>query len=172
MTYCLNDYDFETLSKTEPDPKRRLRLLGLQHLKEGRKPSWVADALKKTSETIRNWLKVFEAEGLDGLSDKSGRGSKPYLAKEERKKIREEIIQLQESREGGRITGQDIVDFLKENYDVKFHINSIYRFLKQLDLVWITGRSVHPKANLEEQENFKKEFQESRKRKYSSKCAA
>ena len=168
MTYCLEDYDFETLSKQEGRPRKRIRLLGLQHLKEGRTQTWVASALKVAQRTVWCWSKTFREEGLDGLSDKPGGGAKPYLSVEQKQKIAKEIEQLQEDREGGRIKGQDVVDFLKNKYNTKFHINSIYRFLREIDLVWITGRSVHPKANLQEQEKFKKKFRASGKRQYSS----
>jgi transposase len=39
---------------------------------------------------------------------------------------------------------------------VKSSLRSVYNTLQRVGLVWITGRSQHPKANLEAQEAFKK----------------
>ncbi|MCB1109532.1 MAG: winged helix-turn-helix domain-containing protein [Chlamydiia bacterium] len=41
-------------------------------------------------------------------------------------------------------------------YGVNPSLNTVYNALKRADLVWVTGRSIHPKADLEAQETFKK----------------
>jgi len=47
---------------------------------------------------------------------------------------------------------------MKEKYGIEPTLNSVYNTLKIADLVWITGRPIHPKANVEAQQNFKKNF--------------
>ena len=45
---------------------------------------------------------------------------------------------------------------LKKKFNAGYSANSIYDLLERLNIVWITGRSIHPKADKEAQEEFKK----------------
>jgi transposase len=45
---------------------------------------------------------------------------------------------------------------MKTKYGIDPSLATVYNTLKRADLVWITGRSIHPKADLEAQEAFKK----------------
>jgi transposase len=45
---------------------------------------------------------------------------------------------------------------MQTKYGIDPSLRTVYDTLKRADLVWITGRSIHPKADLEAQEAFKK----------------
>jgi transposase len=66
------------------------------------------------------------------------------------------VLRLGANRKGGRIRGKDVVELLEKQFNVKSSLRSVYNTLQRVGLVWITGRSQHPKANLEAQEAFKK----------------
>jgi transposase len=102
------------------------------------------------------WVKKFRIEGFEGLKDKPGRGMKPYISQEHRTAFREAVLELQANRSGGRIRGTDVLELMKTKYGVDPSLGTVYNTLKRADLVWITGRSIHPKADLEAQEIFKK----------------
>jgi transposase len=52
-----------------------------------------------------NWVKRFREEGLDGLKDQPGRGSKPYLPEKERIAFKQAVLWFQdEARVGQRGT--------------------------------------------------------------------
>jgi len=48
------------------------------------------------------------------------------------------------------------MELMKEKYGINPSLNTVYSTLKRVDLVWITGRSIHPKGDIEAQETFKK----------------
>ena len=58
--------------------------------------------------------------------------------------------------EGGRLMGKDIQKYIYDTFGVNYEIRNIYRLMKQLEIVWITTRSKHPKQDLVAQEAFKK----------------
>ena len=58
--------------------------------------------------------------------------------------------------QGGRLMWKDIQKHIKDTYAVNYHVRSIYYLMKELNIVWITSRSKHPKQDLEAQEDFKK----------------
>lgn len=154
----LEEHNFLELYKKEQDPKVRIRFLGLQHKKEGLKFTQIARILKRSRYAIMDWYNWFVEYGIDGLYDDQRSGRTPFLAKKNEKKFLQSLEQLQEEKEGGRTTGEDIRFLLQEKFNAKYSLNGVYDLLKRLNIVWITGRSIHPKADPEKQEEFKKKL--------------
>lgn len=152
----LEQYDFDKLSKTQGNSRERKRYLAFAHIRDGRSFTETAAAIRIKLRTLMNWIKRFKAQGIDGLKDQPGRGAKPYLSSEERAAFKQAVLELQEKKSGGRIRGSDVLELMKKKYNVEPTLSTVYNTLKRADLVWITGRSIHPKADIEAQENFKK----------------
>lgn len=54
---------------------------------EGLKIATVAKRLKTSMPTVSTWSARFEAHGLDGLNDKSGRGRKPSITEKKIERV-------------------------------------------------------------------------------------
>lgn len=152
----INDYDFACLAKTEKHSRTRIRLLGLHNLQLG-------NCLRKTAETlgvkelsVKNWLKRFSKNGLEGIKEQRGRGNKRKLSDEQQQAFREAILELQANRQGGRIRGADVLKLMKEKLGINCCLDTAYETLKRAHFVWITARSQHPEADEAAQEAFKK----------------
>ena len=152
----IDDYDFDKLSKTERNPRERLRYLAFAHIKEGKSFTDIAQMVRINLRTLQNWISNFKKNGLEGLKDKPGRGAKPHLKDEDREAFKAAVLELQMNKKGGRIRGKDVLELMRSKFGIEPSKSSVYDTLKRVDLVWITGRSMHPEANLEEQETFKK----------------
>jgi len=149
-------YDFDKLAKTEGNGRERRRFMAFAHIREGKTFTETAIAVRVKLRTLMNWVKQFKTEGLEGLKDKPGRGAKPFLPVENHTAFRQAVLELQEKKIGGRIRGSDVLELMKTKYGVDPSLRTVYDTLKRAELVWITGRSIHPKADLEMQEAFKK----------------
>lgn len=149
-------YDFDKLAKTEGNARERRRFVAFAHIREGKTFTETAAAVRVKLRTLMNWVKQFKTEGLEGLKDKPGRGAKAFLPAEHRVAFRQAVLELQEKRTGGRIRGSDVLELMKAKYGIDPSLRTVYDTLKRVGLVWITGRSIHPKADLEAQEAFKK----------------
>lgn len=152
----IEQYDFDKLAATEGNARERRRFLAFAHICEGKTFTEAAIAVRINLRTLMNWVTQFKKEGLAGLKDKSGRGAKPFLSPEHHIAFRKAVLELQEGRKGGRIKGRDILELMKTKYGINPSLRTVYDTLKRAELVWITGRSIHPKADLEMQEAFKK----------------
>lgn len=152
----LEQYDFDKLAKTQGNPRERKRYLAFAHICDGKSFTEAAAAIRIKLRTVMNWIKRFRAQGIEGLMDRPGRGSKPYLPQTDRAAFKQAVLELQQKRSGGRIRGADVLALMKEKYNVEPTLSTVYNTLKRADLVWITGRSIHPKADVEAQEDFKK----------------
>ena len=152
----IEQYDFDKLAKTEGSPRERRRFLAFAHLREGKTFTEAAASVRVKVRSLMRWVKKFRTEGLEGLKDKAGRGAKPLVPLEHREAFRQAVLELQETRTGGRIRGKDVLELMQTKYGIDPTLKTVYNTLKRADLVWITGRSIHPKADLEAQEAFKK----------------
>ena len=133
------------------------RCLALHYIQSGHTYDQVSDLICYSRKTIMQWVRKFEKGGLDYLlSTKPGRGRRARISTDVSEEFSKEVISLQENRNGGRVIGEDIVNLVKEKYDVQYSVSGIYKVLSRMGLSWVSGRSIHPKANLEAQEAFKK----------------
>jgi transposase len=168
--FKLEDFDFEDLYRKEQNPVKKVRLLGLQLLKEGKSKTEIGKVLKKHRHSIGFWLKRFFFEGLDGLIDKQRSGRTPILPREKEEEFLTTLDDLHSSNNGGRTTAGDIKNLLKQKFKVEYSIDGVYDLLDRLNIVWITGRSIHPKADKEKQEEFKKKLSRVTKKMSSQTC--
>lgn len=152
----LGQCDFDKLATTSGSPRERRRYLAFAHIQAGKSFVKAAAAVRVNLRSLMRWIHKFRANGLEGLKDKPGRGAKPCLPPEHRSAFKQAVLELQQSRIGGRIRGKDILELMKKKYGVDPSLSTIYNTLRTVDLVWITGRSVHPKTDKEAQEAFKK----------------
>ena len=149
-------YDFDKLAKTEGSPRERRRFLAFAHISAGKTFTEAAACVRVELRSLMRWVRRFRTEGIEGLRDKSGRGAKQLIPTEHRDAFREAVLELQEKRTGGRIRGKDVLELMRTKYGIDPTLKTVYNTLKRADLIWITGRSIHPKADLEAQEDFKK----------------
>jgi transposase len=152
----LNGTDFFQLAKREPHPRVRIRLLALGHLQSGKTKTEVANIFQITFPTLRKWILRFIAEGLNGLEEEKGKGRKRKLPCSQEESFRQQVEELQQNQEGGRIRGQDVQALLREKFCVDHALPSVYHVLERCGLSWISARSKHPKSDPQVQENFKK----------------
>jgi len=148
--------NFFQLAKKNSDQKMHVRLLALGHLESGKTKTEVAEIFQISFPTLRNWLTRFLTEGIEGLRDRKGKGRKRKLPAVREEELRQQVEELQKSRKGGRVRGQDVQVLLKEKFCIDYALPSVYHVLDRCGLSWISARSKHPKSDPIAQEQFKK----------------
>ena len=154
----LQPYDFDRLARREHDGRRRLRLIALAHLKDGKSYLEVAAALRVTRHAVMRWVQWFTAGGVARLAGLPHDWSTQRLAKEQEEAFRQAIEQLQCERGGGRVRGEDIRQLLARQFGVAYSLNGVYDLMKRLGMVWISARAVSPYADPVAQAEFKKKL--------------
>ena len=152
----INNHDFIKLANTTGTFRERRRFLAFAHIQRGERLSSIAKMLMVHPRTLSAWIMKFRKQGIDGLKEKSGRGRKSVIPPEEYTAFQSAVEELQKNRNGGRVRRQDIQKMIETRYNVHVPNSTVYAILKRSGLVWITGRSRHPKANCQLQEDFKK----------------
>lgn len=152
----IHNHDFAALARAENHARVRIRLLGLHNLQNGKGLRETAKILGVRELAVKNWLKRFSLNGLEGIKEQKGRGAKRKLVDEQQQAFREAILELQANRHGGRIRGADVLKLMREKLGIDCCLDTAYETLKRACFVWITARSQHPEADEAAQEAFKK----------------
>lgn len=109
-----------------------------------------AIAYNVTENAIRNWLKAFITDPINGLKHKPGQGRKADITEEYM------IIIKNMVDKNPNITIKEIVIRLKNEHNFKTGSSVTHRALQALNLSYITPRPVHHKQVKTSHEGFKK----------------
>lgn len=150
--------DFQKMARTESCPRIRERLLGIHNLMLGKNRIEAAQSVGRNPEWLRMWVLRYDKGGYDNLSDMPKSGQPKYLSDIQEKELVENILTIQDKRNGGRITGKEIREYIEKKYNVIYKKNSIYDLLVRLGLTWVSSRSKHPNADHKAQNSFKQTF--------------
>ena len=156
--------DFKLFQLLKYNKKNRsmkfiVRCLACHYIQQGKSYKEISKIIKYSRQTIGEWYKMYNEGGIDKmLSIRKGSGRKARIKNDKKAEFNQFVIQLQESRNGGRIIGEDIVSMIEEKYNESYSVSGVYKLLKRMDMSWVSGRSIHTKSNLEVQETFKKTF--------------
>lgn len=156
----IQHFDFKSEYKHERDPTIKIKFLALHHLQSGKLLKDVAEMVLYDEKAIRRWTRSFVDFDYEGLIEKDGRGLKPRLPNDQEESFKDALDELHEKRNGGRVTVADIQVLLAEKFDCNYSRSGVYTLLDRLNIVWISGRSKHPKHSQEAIENFKETFPE------------
>jgi transposase len=156
----IQEFDFKSEFKRERDPLIKIKLLALHHLQSGMLLKDVADLVLYDECALRRWIRSFVDFDYEGLIEKPGRGQKPRLKSEEEERFKDSLDELYDQKNGGRITVEDIQNLLASEFDCNYSRSGVYTLLDRLNIVWISGRSKHPKHSQEVIDNFKETFPE------------
>ena len=157
---CIKEYDFLATYKVERKANIKTKLLALHHLQHGKNIQETADIVLYHRQSVKSWLESFVLFDYEGLIDREGRGRKPRLPLEEEEKFKSRLDEIQDKREGGSMGVKEIRKLLSDEFDCCYSRSGVYALLDRLNIVWISGRSKHPKTSEEAILQFKKHFPE------------
>ena len=157
--------ELKRLARTEQNAKLSRRIQMIVLALEGYTAPAIARSLSSARRVCQHWVQRYNAEGLEGLHDKSGRGKPPLLTPEERERFQQRIDAGPTEDDGVcTLRGKDIQRILKEEFSKVRSLDTVYSLLHQLGYSSLVPRPQHRQADPEAQAAFKKSFQKSSKR--------
>jgi transposase len=151
-----SSYDFKEMSKKEPHPANRIRLIAMANIQENKTLESIAKTLQVHWKTVQNWLSNFRKKGIAGLYVKPKPGAPKKLNSTVEEWINKFIYALNADTTGGHITGKQLQALVEKEFSISCSLRTIYNTLHRLKFSWITARSIHPKSDLEIQALYKK----------------
>ena len=160
-TLTVKGYTADDIKKMFRDDERYtigLRLYAVHQVALGKSSRQLEELYNTSFKQITNWVHRFEAEGIDGLRDKHGRGRRAKLNSEQELEIKH-LILLKSPEEyhynTATWTGPLLIDWIKKHLNIEFKKVQIYNILKKLGLTYQKGKGIYPETNEQKQEEFK-----------------
>jgi len=121
----LTKEELEERYRKEKDSTIKERLLAILLLYDGKNIYEVAEIIRRSERTIKEWLKRWNERGYEGiLPETSKRGRKPKISNEEWDKILKEI-------EGKGMTIKEVTVYVKTTRGVEYAYKTVWTILRK-----------------------------------------
>jgi transposase len=147
----------QVLADREVSKNRFLRLRAVILALNGRTAPEIAAALGVGRRTVQEWVIRYNGEGVDGLSDRPGRGRPCRLTAVQLEQLRLRIDTGPLPEDGTcTLRGPEVRALLKREFGVAYSLAAVYFLLPRLGYEPLDPRPRHLRADPEAQEEFKK----------------
>jgi transposase len=150
--------ELRRLARQEPDRRAAMRQFAIAGALEGLPRPEAARAADMSDQALRDAIKRFNVEGLDGLHDRPRSGRPCKTDAEQRRELCETVRAGPDVEAEGvsAYTRDDGARIAREKWNVVYHPTSIGRILRAGGLSRQKARPSHPKKDAEAAEAFKK----------------
>jgi transposase len=140
------------------DARAARRMLALALVLEGASREEAARAAGMDRQTLRDWVRRYNEEGLAGLRDRPRPGRKPRLTPEQEAELATAVERGPDPDRDGVVRWRrvDLRALIEARYGVALHERSVGKVLRRLGFSRVSVRPRHPKADAAAQEAFKK----------------
>jgi len=128
----------EQLYRRSKDGRRRQRAhIILLAAEKGLVASQIAEIVRLSEESVRKWLKRYQAEGIEGLKDNPRPGMEPSVTKEYRTKLVNAVRRRPRSMglPFSMWTLQRLADYLAEETGLRVSYETVRRYLAREGIV-------------------------------------
>ena len=152
--------DLRTAAGRVKDGKVSRRMLAIALVLEGSCRKAAAESCGMDRQTLRDWVHRYNAEGIEGLSNRSGGGVKPRLSCDQMEQLSNWVEAGPYPELDGVVRWRraDLARRIDEEFDIKLHERTVSSDLAKLGFRRLSVRPEHPKADAEAQAAFKKTF--------------
>ena len=146
------------IARYENNRRAAMRMIAIAETIEGADRETAARRADMSDQALRDAIKRYNAEGVDGLHDRPRSGRPCKLSDEQRSELREIVVKGPNIEADGlsAYTRDDLVKISHDKWNVAYDPTSMGRILKQLGLSRQKSRPSHPKKNPAAVEAFKK----------------
>lgn len=149
--------DLERRIKRAKHPKCRQRLRIVYWALQGETAEQIAARVNLSRRRVQEWVARYNAEGLEGLSDRAGRGRKLPLDETQTQQLMRRLDAGPLESDGVcSFTGNVIQQLIEHELNTTLSLSATYYLLHAIGYSWLVPRPRHPQANPEKQEAFKK----------------
>ena len=150
--------DLRAAAKHSDDVAAARRMLALALVMEGKSRGEAATCCGMDRQSLRDWVHRYNAEGLEGLHNRTAPGAKPRLSPEQERAVAELVRNGPDLTEHGVVRWRriDLAHVIEQRYRVKLAERSVGDLLRRLGFRRISVRPRCPGQDPEAQEAHKK----------------
>lgn len=150
--------ELAALIRREPDAKVAMRMRGVLLAMRGRTNKEIGLDLSVAPRSTQNWVRCYNARGIEGLRDKARPGQPKKLSPPEEAKLIGWLESGPDLQRDGVVAwrGTTLKAKIQKQFGKKFSLSGAYSMLHRLGYEPLRPRPIHRKADLAGQEEFKK----------------
>jgi transposase len=151
----------KALFNSDDKYKIGLRLYAVYQVSLGQPSRKLEDLYNTSFKQITNWVHRFEAEGLDGLRDKPGRGRKSKLSATQYEALEYLLTKDTPQNHGYNTetwTGPLLIDWIEKQFSITFKKAQIYNIIKDLGFSYQKAKGFYPETDFKAQADFKEDL--------------
>ena len=150
--------DLRRQSGRVKDGRISRRLLAIALVLEGASRKVAAESCGMDRQTLRDWVHRYNAEGIEGLSNRGGGGVKPLLTEEQMAQLSLWVEAGPDPARDGVVRWRrvDLARRIEAEFNVKLHERTVGTYLAKLGFRRLSVRPEHPNADPAAQTAFKK----------------
>ena len=150
--------ELRRLARYEDNRRARLCLIGVAETIDGADRTTAAARADMSDQALRDAIKRYNAEGVEGLHDRSRPGRPCKLSDDQRAALREIVVKGPDVEAEGlsAYTRDDLVKIAFDTWKVGYDPTSIGRIMRNLGLSRQKARPSNPKKKPEAAEALKK----------------
>ena len=150
--------DLRRLMSKQKDGQVVRRLLALALILEGKSRTEAAQQSGMERQTLRDWVHRYNAEGLAGLSSRTGPGPRPVLTEAQMAELKEIVINGPDPETDKVVRWRciDLRDKIARHFSVTVHKRTVAKWLRKLEMTRLQPRPFHPRKDAAAQEAYKK----------------
>ena len=151
--------ELERLFREEKSARIAKRIWIVWQARLGRIEPEITAEISLARRTVQQWVQRYNAAGLAGLQDCSGRGRKPPLSPDEEQLLRQRIeAEPQRDDEVCSWRGVDCQRFLETQFGKRMSLSAVYWLLHRMGYEWLVPRPKHKKSDPIAMLAFQKRF--------------
>jgi transposase len=146
------------VARRTDDTRRTRRLLAIAMVLDGATRATAAKSCAMDRQTLRDWVHRFNAEGLEGLSDRLRPGRPASLSAEQKAQVATWVEFGSDLEKDGVVRWRriDLSKRIEAAFGVRLDVRTVGKLLRALDFRRISARPQHPKSDEAAQQAFKK----------------
>jgi len=149
--------ELKLMARNEKVPRKARRLLAIAHAMNGMTFTAAAEAVGMERQALGDAVKRYNAEGLDGLSDRPKPGRTRKLTEDQENELKTIVENGPDPETDGlsAYTRADIAGIVKAKFGVTYHEDHMGRLLRRLGFSRQKPRPFHPKKDKAAQAAFR-----------------
>lgn len=150
--------DLRALARKEDDRRAARRLMAIANELDGYDREEAARLAGMSDQALRDAIKRFNAEGVDGLHDRARPGRPPRLDETQMAEIKRAVLAGPDIEKDGlsAFVLEDIRLLIEKRFEVSYHIGYMGRLMERMGLSRQKTRPSHPKKDPAAAAAFKK----------------
>jgi len=134
------------------------RILTIAHVLDGASRADAAASCGMDRQTLRDWVLRFNADGIEGLANRTSPGRSPALSDGQMAELKKIVLAGPDLVKDGvvRWRCRDLQGLIAQRFGVEVHERTVGKLLRRLGLTRLQPRPHNPKRDEAAQEVFKK----------------